>query len=1173
MAYQGRGGPAAYPPRGGGGGVAYDDGYYEDEEEDFAGEGGDGGSIMEDEYGNLVRLHPRAVEDPQTGAITVPPEVNLEEMPELAYHGGWVKRKAAKATGAMAALTGQRAWKDVWMRLEGLDLVFYNSEPPELPEDESDPDYLAARPKQVAVFEVDDKLEIVEDDHTVVHKNKEVRDAFLLINGEGDSVQLCTHPDDREDWLTIVERVADAIADAKRIEAYPYVRADEDAAGSTAGGAAAGAGGGSVVTGGDRGSMTGGPGGPGGRMGGRRSVDSGGARFSAAGYGPDGMGMGMGMGGSMGGSYVDGMDGGDGDFYAPPEVLAAASGVGAAPPYTAKGAGQSAKAAASRAAATLAAAASAKAAADAVVTASAGPGKKGAGAGAAAAAAAAADAAEADEKQLWSDEAQSCTAHGPGLYEAVRGETTHFVVTACDVTGVEKSYGGDPVTAALVSDALHMDLTVNDNGDGTYTIHYAPPRAGEYELRVAYAGFPIYGSPFHLSVSQAPTAANHCVAVGDGTSIARPHAHNTFTITARDQFDEARKGGGDNFIITVAGGGKAHPILDHGDGSYTVTYEVDTAHKAYVAAASQAPAVAAGGPIPMLALEVHISLQNEGFAYPRPIKGSPFRPKVVIPELQAALHQASLVLHSTGSLAPLALPTHLAGHGSPGNRRTSRMAMGDTGASALSTSLASLHISPSAAATHRGAGAGAGAAAGISGVFSPGSLGMGHHGHGHTHSHHSHPGSPTAEYGAGAGVAGGSPTASLSLSLADSARHQQAHAAAQAQQYELAAKEAAVDAGLREVESMRRRLEADRSAVDAQMARMAALGEQVRRDSERLAEQARAFQTLAIASGSPGHGAGGSGSPLGRTGGQQQQHSPLGRGVYTAPGGVAPVDDHVYGGHGQQLFGHGHGSGAYSPSGAGAGGASGRGSPSGAGGAGASGLLMSAPAGFGGHGRYGGGGHGSPALVHGLGASSASAYGAGAGASSSSEVLFDPDVMALFDRYKKPLHALWQFYASLSGPTGAGEGVDARRFVECLADYDVSPTFIGRRELKAVFIAAARAHGTLLPASPSAEGAGSGSSSVGGCLTYAGFIEALGRTALASLSKPAFAHLYPAPRDKVLVLLEMWGLADARKLSDMQHRPRASSRGAGAVSALGASASSAATPSRGVGSPMGAVLA
>jgi hypothetical protein len=99
------------------------------------------------------------------------------------------------------------------------------------------------------------------------------------------------------------------------------------------------------------------------------------------------------------------------------------------------------------------------------------------------------------------------------------------------------------------------------------------------------------------------------------------------------------------------------------------------------------------------------------------------------------------------------------------------------------------------------------------------------------------------------------------------------------------------------------------------------------------------------------------------------------------------------------------------------------------------------------------------------------------------------------------------------------------RFVELYCDFDIAPTFLARRELKAIFAAAAASSSKGIDASVASLG-------------YAAFIEAAGRTALVALSKPAFQHLYPTARDKVAVLLEMWGLADPHKLAEIQRRPR-----------------------------------
>jgi hypothetical protein len=181
--------------------------------------------------------------------------------------------------------------------------------------------------------------------------------------------------------------------------------------------------------------------------------------------------------------------------------------------------------------------------------------------------------------------------------------------------------------------------------------------------------------------------------------------------------------------------------------------------------------------------------------------------------------------------------------------------------------------------------------------------------------------------------------------------------------------------------------------------------------------------------------------------------------------------------------------------------------------------------------------------------------------------LFEPEVMALFDRYRKPLVALYNHYAALSAAAAAAAaaaddhaaaapppatGLDCRRFVELFADFDIAPTFVTKRELKQIFAAASRAHGGAMaaaspgaPSSPEGTAATADAAGAVAPLSYAAFVEALGRTALVALFKPAFQHLYPTARDKVSVLLEMWSVADPRKLQDIQ-RARAHGHGGAA---------------------------
>ena len=105
-----------------------------------------------------------------------------------------------------------------------------------------------------------------------------------------------------------------------------------------------------------------------------------------------------------------------------------------------------------------------------------------------------------------------------------------------------------------------------------------------------------------------------------------------------------------------------------------------------------------------------------------------------------------------------------------------------------------------------------------------------------------------------------------------------------------------------------------------------------------------------------------------------------------------------------------------------------------------------------------------------------------------------------------------------------------KRFVTLFADYDAAPTFLTKRELKTIFGAAVCGGEGGLPATASSV------EHPESRLDYPAFVESLGRAALVSLSKPAFATLYPTPQDKLAVLLEMWGLGDLKKLEEVSRR-------------------------------------
>lgn len=134
----------------------------------------------------------------------------------------------------------------------------------------------------------------------------------------------------------------------------------------------------------------------------------------------------------------------------------------------------------------------------------------------------------------------------------------------------------------------------------------------------------------------------------------------------------------------------------------------------------------------------------------------------------------------------------------------------------------------------------------------------------------------------------------------------------------------------------------------------------------------------------------------------------------------------------------------------------------------------------------------------------------------------------LFDKYKAELKALYKFYSGSSGMTFSV-------FSQMAKDFDVVPTFFTKRDIRQVFVDACAAHLSMSPQTPGKSSGSMDSDHIAmtETLSYAGFVEALGRIALIALDKPAFERLYPSAVDKVSVLLEMWGFGDPKKLEEI----------------------------------------
>jgi hypothetical protein len=127
------------------------------------------------------------------------------------------------------------------------------------------------------------------------------------------------------------------------------------------------------------------------------------------------------------------------------------------------------------------------------------------------------------------------------------------------------------------------------------------------------------------------------------------------------------------------------------------------------------------------------------------------------------------------------------------------------------------------------------------------------------------------------------------------------------------------------------------------------------------------------------------------------------------------------------------------------------------------------------------------------------------------ESTFGAESAAMFARYDSILRQVYSHFdsngvSSLSMPD----------LVRMARDYDITPTFISRKEIRDAY--------------ESALGGKRGG------LSYGRFLCALGHVASISLSKPMFTHLYKSHSSKVNVLLTMWGVGDSSKLSEIRNR-------------------------------------
>ena len=188
-----------------------------------------------------------------------------------------------------------------------------------------------------------------------------------------------------------------------------------------------------------------------------------------------------------------------------------------------------------------------------------------------------ADAARAFDATSW--------AEGPGIEPGHTTADDHTItIHAVNPEGTPLDHGGDAFRVDVTGpDGTPLaDVTVKDNGDGTYTAAYAPAAAGPHTVAIGLQNpldpekfDPIKDSPFAVDLAAGFDAAHStCEGPGvDGPITDTDPA--TFTVRAKDISGNDIAAPGLPLVVDVAGpdGAKLDAkITDNGDGTYDVEY-------------------------------------------------------------------------------------------------------------------------------------------------------------------------------------------------------------------------------------------------------------------------------------------------------------------------------------------------------------------------------------------------------------------------------------------------------------------------------------------------------------------------------------------------------------------------------------------------------------------------
>ncbi|KYQ96878.1 gelation factor [Tieghemostelium lacteum] len=166
-------------------------------------------------------------------------------------------------------------------------------------------------------------------------------------------------------------------------------------------------------------------------------------------------------------------------------------------------------------------------------------------------------------------------AEGPGLEGGRENEQAQFKIHAVDPDGNHRTDGGDGFVVTIDGPST-VDPTLIDNGDGTYDVDFTATEPGDYTINLTLDGDNVNGFPKVVTIKPVAVSENS-YAHGPGLIEAYDNATAEFTIFAVDKNGQARKDGGDPFVVQITGpqGNVEAKLHDNSDGTYLVQYDPD----------------------------------------------------------------------------------------------------------------------------------------------------------------------------------------------------------------------------------------------------------------------------------------------------------------------------------------------------------------------------------------------------------------------------------------------------------------------------------------------------------------------------------------------------------------------------------------------------------------------